>query len=325
MAKLSVIVPFYNSEDYIKDCLLSIVNQTFSDIEIILVNDGSQDRSRDICLEFQKNDDRIKLVDKVNGGVSSARNTGLDLATGEYITFVDSDDSICLDMYDKMLPFMSDDVDIVCCGINRIKADGKVVGKMLLGNGKIYYTPSEAMAGILDGKIGFSVYTKIFRAQLFNAKESRVRFPEGRLMEEAYILPQLLKKTRKLCHIGEAKYNYYIRNNSYTTKTLNEDCFYIYDTIVEYQNSLGKLFPGIMNSVERWKIANCINLYRKAISEKNRMKAHVYDRIKKEFEEIFLEGLLSPYISLKQRVMLVETFSGLYRLRISFSRIGHLK
>ena len=92
MAKVSIIIPVYNVESYLRRCLDSVVNQTLKDIEIILVNDGSTDGSLAICEEYAKNDDRIKIITRKNGGLSAARNTGLDNATSEYIGFIDSDD-----------------------------------------------------------------------------------------------------------------------------------------------------------------------------------------------------------------------------------------
>src|SRR5207253_2318057 len=102
MPNVSIIVPVYNNEKYLSECLDSLINQTLKDIEIILVNDGSNDNSLLICYEFGKIDGRIKVIDKPNGGVSSARNTGLKLASGKYVGFVDSDDWIESDMYEKM-------------------------------------------------------------------------------------------------------------------------------------------------------------------------------------------------------------------------------
>lgn len=101
--KISVIVPVYNVEEFLEQCLESIVSQTYTDLEIILVNDGSTDQSAKICDDFAKRDTRVKVIHQINGGVSSARNTGIKAATGDYITFVDSDDWLEKEMYQKMM------------------------------------------------------------------------------------------------------------------------------------------------------------------------------------------------------------------------------
>ena len=103
MAKLSVIVPIYNVEKYLRQCLESIVNQTFRDLEIILVDDGSPDKCGEICDEYAKKDNRIIVIHKANGGLSAARNDALNIATGEWIAFVDSDDWLDIDIYEKAI------------------------------------------------------------------------------------------------------------------------------------------------------------------------------------------------------------------------------
>lgn len=117
---LTVIVPVYNVEKYLRQCLDSVVNQTFKDLEIILINDGSTDSSLDICKEYCDKDDRVVVIDQENAGLAAARQTGLDNAKGEYIAFVDSDDYLELDMYDKMLAAArSTSAEIVFCNVYR--------------------------------------------------------------------------------------------------------------------------------------------------------------------------------------------------------------
>ncbi|MDE6946071.1 MAG: glycosyltransferase, partial [Anaeroplasmataceae bacterium] len=109
---ISVIVPIYNTEPYLNRCIDSIIKQTYRNLEIILVNDGSTDRSGEICDAYEKADNRVKVIHKRNGGLSSARNSGLEILNGKYIGFVDSDDYIAADMYETLLACMDDDVDI---------------------------------------------------------------------------------------------------------------------------------------------------------------------------------------------------------------------
>lgn len=112
---ISVIVPVYNVEEYLEECLDSIKYQTHKNIEVILVNDGSTDGSKEICELYCKNDSRFKLINQVNQGLSEARNVGLQESVGEYIFFVDSDDVIKVDILETLLIFMTDNVDIVGC------------------------------------------------------------------------------------------------------------------------------------------------------------------------------------------------------------------
>ena len=312
---ISVIVPFYKSEKYISKCLNSILNQTYKNIEVLLINDGSPDSSRNICQSIIANDSRAKIIDKKNGGVSSARNLGLKFAKGDFITFVDSDDELKLDLYEKMVKYISDDVDMVCCGIERYDSNGKMLYKLNTSDGKVDFTPFEAMRACLENKeIGFNVYTKLFRNRLFFENDI-IKFPEGRLMEEASILPYIFKKCHKIVHCGYAGYKYFIRENSYTTKTISEETYYIYQTIDEYEQKLEKIYPGIKRYILKWKYINCINLYRTALLDKKNVKKEVFNKIKKHFDLIWITALFSNLISIRQKMIILETKSRFVLLR----------
>lgn len=125
-AKISVIVPVYNVDRFLDRCLISITGQTFKDLEIILVDDGSPDNSPQMCEEWAKKDNRIRVIHKENGGLGFARNSGMEIATGEFIAFVDSDDYIEFDMYEKLYQEAEEsDSDIVYSGFNYIASNGQ--------------------------------------------------------------------------------------------------------------------------------------------------------------------------------------------------------
>ena len=136
MSKVSIVVPIYNVEKYLEQCIDSIINQTLKDIEIILVDDGSPDNCPQICDDYAKKDSRIKVVHKKNGGLSSARNAGIEVATGDYIGFVDSDDYIELDMYEKMYSIaIENNVDFVMSDYYRVSDGGKVIATLDMDEG----------------------------------------------------------------------------------------------------------------------------------------------------------------------------------------------
>ena len=131
---ISIIVPVYKVEQYLEKCVNSISAQTYSNLEIILVDDGSPDKCGDICDSLAKKDNRIKVIHKPNGGLSSARNAGIDIASGQYIGFVDSDDSIEPYMYEKLLELIKhDSTKLAVCAVNYVYEDGKKVNKTPLG------------------------------------------------------------------------------------------------------------------------------------------------------------------------------------------------
>lgn len=176
--KLSVIVPIYNVEEYLDECIKSIVNQTYKNLEIILVDDGSPDHCPELCDIWAEKDNRIKVIHKENGGVSSARNAGLDAAIGDFIAFVDSDDYLDSDMYEIMLSQMREhNTDMAQCGIVRENADGSVevwdsfeAPIVVMDNMQLLCSVGEA-AGILP----VSPCNKIFKAEVI----SGIRYDES--------------------------------------------------------------------------------------------------------------------------------------------------
>lgn len=156
---ISIIVPIYNSEKYLSDCINSIVNQSYFNIELILINDGSSDRSLSICQKFAKNDARIKVINKSNGGVSSARNYGLDIATGEYISFVDSDDVISEVLYETLLERMFlDNTECVALSNYTIKP----IIKSNFMNKKII-TNKEALSRLFELRFPTSLWAYLYK------------------------------------------------------------------------------------------------------------------------------------------------------------------
>jgi len=167
--KISVIVPVYNCAEYVERCIRSIMAQTYTNLEIICVDDGSTDNSGDILDNLAIEDSRIRVIHQENGGASAARNAGIDVASGDLFTFVDSDDTIEPDMYEVMLPLFTDDnVDIVHCGYKRIYSDGAV--KDVNGTGKkVRQNRFDAASCLLSGRLFVgSLCNKLFKARLFS-------------------------------------------------------------------------------------------------------------------------------------------------------------
>ena len=171
MAKISVIVPVYNVEKFIRKCLDSIINQTMEDLEIILVDDGSIDNSGIICDEYAKNDNRIVVIHKENGGVSSARNVGLNKAKGKFIAFIDSDDYVNDDYLEKLY---NPNVDMVFCGIKHKKIERDII----LNNEEegIFNIKGNVINKLIDSRYINTVYSKMYINQII--QEHNIRFRE---------------------------------------------------------------------------------------------------------------------------------------------------
>ena len=314
---LSVIIPVYNAEPYLTKCIDSVLSQDVP-LEVLLIDDGSTDGSANMCKRYAERDTRIRYFRKENGGVSSARNVGLDNMLGEFVTFVDSDDQVISGSYQTMLNEFADSAtDLVCCGIVRQNEQGQIVDRYGILPGRAAMTPIEAMDSCLasDGPVGFTVYAKIFRTSLFSGT-TPIRFPEGRLMEEAYILPHIFIRCRNIIHIGEPGYVYALRSDSYTTKPLSEECYAIYDTAKRYESELPALFPQFdMGLLFRWRVESCTNIYRTALKQQNVIDPKVFERIRREFRRIFRKGLFASSISLRTKLLMVDTVSRFFLLR----------
>ncbi len=199
--RLSVIIPVYNMEDSLDRCVASVAEQDCEDLEIILVDDGSTDSSAALCDKWAERDDRVVVVHKRNGGLSDARNCGLDSATGNLVTFVDADDFVACGTYSSVLDAMDDDCDIMEFPIIRFYGTDRQT--TLSFGGETFTDKADYW---LRGKAYAHSYmcNKIFRWRLFES----VHFPVGLLFEDAHTLPRLLNHCRKVCTTSHGLYCY---------------------------------------------------------------------------------------------------------------------
>lgn len=208
--KISVIVPVYKVEAYLDKCVKSIMNQTYENLEIILVDDGSPDNCGSICDEYAKNDKRVRVIHKENGGLSSARNSGLDLCTGEYVSFVDSDDWIDSKLYENLMNEINkEEVDLL--EFKSVKVFDNKEEKFEDTYEYKTFIDNEALKSYYeDGRLQISSWSKIYKKELFD----NIRFPEGRLAEDLYTTYRVLYKAKKVGFIDYTGYYYYIREDS---------------------------------------------------------------------------------------------------------------
>lgn len=194
MQKISIIVPVYNAEEYLDECVSSIVNQTHLDIEILLIDDGSNDNSKSICLSWQEKDNRIKVISKENQGVSATRNLGIENACGDYVCFVDSDDFVSNDYCEKMLSHMDKGVDFVALGLAKVKNGQTKLLSHRLKRGK--YKASDVSKMVIDDGTmsGFTLHSPcavLYRKEILNKCairfNSKVHYNEDGLFNAQYL------------------------------------------------------------------------------------------------------------------------------------------
>lgn len=215
---VSIIIPVYNVKKYLEKCITSVQQQSYSKLQIILVDDGSTDGSSVICDYYAKKDNRIKVIHKTNGGLSSARNVGLEHATGDFLAFVDSDDYIESDMIERLLEqAIENNVDIVQCGINYVCEKGNILSKKNCEEYK-YETNSEILEAFFEEKISVMVWNKIYRTEYIKD----IRMIEGKNNEDNMYTIDVLIRTNKVICIPEAFYNYTQRANSITKTSFTD-------------------------------------------------------------------------------------------------------
>ena len=241
---ISIIVPIYNVENYLRMCLDSIQNQTYQNFECILVNDGSTDSSQQIAEEYLV-DSRFKLINQSNKGLSGARNTGISHIREEstFISFVDSDDYIYPDFLETLIENIEDDVDIIEGMLENFHDEIKVDRVCHNFDKKILITKDDKLGELALNELRVSVFPKLFRKSLLTEDF----FPEGWIFEDLAVVPELVSHSRKWIKLPKVIYGYRIRPNSITTKEFSEeklDVFKIfgkYDLFFKYESDRTKL------------------------------------------------------------------------------------
>ena len=231
MPQISVIVPIYNVEAYLERCVDSILKQTFTDFELILVDDGSPDRCGEICDRYAETDQRIKVIHKENGGLSDARNAGIDIAEGAYLSFIDSDDWV-LDTFLEVLytEAKKNHADISVVNYHeeheKERQEAKHVDdKILTGIEALDFLYQPNYLAIYCGII----CNKLLKKELF----SGIRFPFGKINEDSFTIHKLLYKADRVCFSGSDLYCYFQRNDSIMHKTFSEKRLDEYEVFVE--------------------------------------------------------------------------------------------
>ena len=307
---ISIIIPVYNVDPYLNRCLKSIRLQTYQHIEIILVDDGSTDKSAEICDAFAFDDKRSTVIHKLNGGLSSARNAGLEIANGDFVAFVDADDFVDLDMYEKLLLACTDNsAAISMCAFCYYFSEGKKWIKDKSSK-MVIWSAEEAIGNLLLwNRIDSSACNKLFRKELF----SDMRFPEGKICEDVSIIPKIICRSSKMVHIGEAKYYYYQRAGSITHSDFSLNRFNMLDAHKEISLFVKSNFPQLKNKAEHFYIHALVCLYVDFYSSKDReVFLYLKDRIDYLAKRKFISIVLSRYLDHRTKGFFLLIFLKVY-------------
>lgn len=294
--KISVIVPVYNVEDYLENCVRSIVFQTYQNLEIILVDDGSTDNSGVMCDQLAKKYSRIIVIHKENGGLSSARNAGMDIMTGDYVAFVDSDDYIHPKTYSIALSAMINlDVEVVEFNYQKYYDFKPVQSFEKIDNYNIsILTIEDYLKGFYYGfKSSFNAWSKIFKKEVIFG----LKFPEGKLMEDVFFQNLYLKKIDKIGKIYNQLYYYNVRNGSIMTSKITHEYNADFEAFYDRNNWLKVKFPNLVELDINKTIRYFYNRINRILDQENDTNMYI---------RIALVKLVKPYY---EDIMNFDSFS----------------
>lgn len=304
--KISIIVPVYKVEQYLERCVNSLINQTYKNIEIILVDDGSPDKCPAICDEYAQNEDKIIVIHKKNGGLSDARNCGLMYATGDYILYVDSDDYIELDACEKLISGMKENVDLVVGEYREIRNNATVEKKHsnLLEN-RVYGAKEYVIASIERDEWYAPAWLNLYRRSFLI--ENNLYYKVGIYFEDMEMLPRLFLANPNVVYVNYVFYNYVIRANSIMTSQetpekvqmslniysewlrlfskIDDETYktYLYGILVKYYIATAR-----QRNFYGWKLQGLDFhfAWRYSLSRKEKLKAVLYNFFPKQYVKI---------------------------------------
>lgn len=314
---VSIIVPVYNVEEYLARCVDSLVEQTYTQLEILLVDDGSKDNSGKICDEYARKDPRIRVIHKENGGLSSARNAGLDAARGEFVGFVDSDDWVEKDTYGFLLQqCLENGTQLACAG--RYDVDGGT-GERTVGlcPVKTETVTAEQMLGkiFVWDNCDSSACDKLFHRSLFKD----LRFPLNKTSEDVAVMYRVVLAASKVTLCDRPVYNYYHRPNSITTSAFSDKKFHFLEHTAEIYPYIQKNHPAIEPQARYFRVRALLYTleeYYHADVAGQKKYAAACKKLQKELRCHASFILKSPYFTKRERMHGLLLAAGLYRVAL---------
>ncbi len=238
---ISIIVPVFNVEKYLPECLDSILNQTYSHLEIILIDDGSTDTSGQICDEYAAKDERVRVLHKSNEGLSAARNSGLDIAVGEYFCFVDSDDYVSRELCDRVMKaFTDNDAQIISFGCKLVDDGGKIIGSTESIHNTVL-NREDALRELVTGNINNYYWNKVYKRHIFDD----IRCPAGRAWEDLATMYKLFLKADSIYTLSEELYFYRQREGSISSVITESALVDIFSAKLNRYEHLKCIYPDI--------------------------------------------------------------------------------
>ena len=287
---ISVIVPIYKVEAYLIRCVESIVNQTYQNLEIIFVDDGSPDNCSKVCDEWSIKDSRIKVIHKKNGGLSDARNAGMKIATGKYISFIDSDDYVALDFFETLLSVMEkENSDIAECNVVKFYEDGRSE-KYSDDLAITTFDTESALTGLIaENPFHQHVWNKLYKTQLVKD----IHYAVGKLNEDEFWTYQVFGRAQKVSKINKTMYYYFQRSSSIMGESYNIRRLDALEGKANRQKYIEERFPSLATQAKIDFYGSCLFAYQcvlKYMSGSEKKKASdVIKKYRRQCELSFAE------------------------------------
>ena len=304
---ISIIIPIYNIMDCLEKCVDSCINQTYQNIEILMVDDGSTDGTGALCDKLKEKDARIRVFHKENGGSSSARNLGIENAKGEYLGFVDSDDFISPTMYEELMnAIIEHEVPIAQVSRDEIDDKGNKLPDVCTPPEKAFLcTSDEFMKELLMHRGDCSFCTKLIKKDLFHDK----RFPVGKLNEDFYLLLQMLKEVNGIYILPGQYYHVFYRIGSNTRKKDKNEFSRVFMDIVENadvaQSIVDKHYPDLKEVCIRFGLFQRLDYMLHIPTVQMNSKNEFYGKVKKYLRSHVRDTVKNPYLTKKNKIYLI--------------------
>ena len=304
---ISIIIPIYNIMDCLEKCVDSCINQTYKNIEILMVDDGSTDGTGALCDKIKEKDDRIRVFHKENGGSSSARNLGIEQAKGEYLGFVDSDDFISPTMYEELVnAVLQFEVPIAQVSRDEIDDKGKKLPDVCTPPEKAYLCSSdEFMKELLMHRGDCSFCTKLIKKELFVGR----RFPVGKLNEDFYLLLQMLKEVNGIYILPAQLYHVFYRIGSNTRKKDKNEFSRVFMDIVENadvaQEIVDKHYPDLKEVCIRFGLFQRLDYMLHIPVVQMNAGNEFYKKVKEYLRNHWKDTVKNPYLTKKNKIYLL--------------------
>jgi glycosyltransferase involved in cell wall biosynthesis len=314
---ISVIVPVYNVEKYLQRCIDSLLNQSYSPIEIILINDGSTDKSPSICDINQSEYSNIKVLHKENGGLSDARNKGIELSNGEYLTFVDSDDFLHRN-YLKYLKLALDkfNTKISCCSYQEFPGNSGDFHLDIFDFGDVqFWNSNSCVENLLIRQSFTSAWAKLYHKSVFN----KIEFPFGLLFEDMYIIPRMLIDSCGVSYVNKPLYyynqeGYSITRSHFSLKKIND----YYNAINLWHKLVNDEFPIYKARSEAKLIGDYLQIYNYSISNNRESNDSFHLKLKCNIIRLGWHTLFNNHTKFSDKIKLFMFYFGLLKFTLKY-------